>query len=271
MQQLRLKDTVTVRGPNLLGRQSSITFSPIENIGWFWLNDDTHRPIPICATLVSGRTRRITLCLNGTRLEIYEHIGALAWTGLTGVAIRSDRFPPYYGRIGEFWHALQPHCQPVSGEAHWQTPHEAVHVTSDDGQRFIDFLPHTTGTPTLTAVISVDFPGLGRARQRYTLATADVERGFDTHTLGWPPHWYWVSRLAPRILWPHHRHINWPHDNDRQTMLQSILDHRFGDLLGTLSLLGDGSLIAGEVTSHCAGHRLDIQLVRRLSGTLRQL
>ncbi|MBN1778851.1 MAG: UDP-3-O-acyl-N-acetylglucosamine deacetylase [Candidatus Buchananbacteria bacterium] len=271
MKLLQLTEPVTINGPNLLGRKSAITFCPTSCQGWLWENNGNSRSIQITPELVSGKTRRISLNQNGSRLEIFEHIGPMVWTGLTRLIVKANGFTPYFGRVSELWDAIKPHCVATPLEVKWRTTDRVVKLEDEQKDRFVEFRPFLAGTPTLRVTVSIDYAGLGKAEKDYTISLSDLEAGFSAHTLGWPKNLYWLSRLAPPLVWKHHDHINWPQDFNRETILTKVLDHRFIDLLGTLSLLCGEHLIAGEVISHCAGHQLDVKLVKQLAGNLHEI
>ncbi|MFA6383535.1 MAG: hypothetical protein WCX17_03870 [Parcubacteria group bacterium] len=259
MKRLRLSKPVTVSGEDFFGRKAKITFYPCYNPGWHWMCGN--ELIPIASDLVVGDRRRITLGYKKHRLEIYEHIGAIRFTGLDYIAIQSSTWPPYFGRIAEYWEALKPHCVEGDGNIPWIIPRGQIRSTSyKDDSRFVEISPRLFGG--LYAFVKVDMSEIG---SEYVICElpGKLTDFFSAYTLGWPSWLYYPSTLADKILgWSHHERITWQNNNAKEELLKKIALHRVGDLLGALSLISHVDLISGEVISHRGSHKLDVAIVK---------
>lgn len=266
MQLSILTQAVTVTGWDIFGRAAWIRFSPHRSLGWHWAYRPNCEPIPITKELVSNRLKRICLNYQGARLEVFEHIGSLFFTGLTGIVIESSTYPPYHGRPLELWSALKPYIIPFGKKTEWLTLQRPVRAGYDNGRKgYVEFLPHSR--PQLDLTVIIDFPKLGCRECHYVLpTTAALEEIYNARTLptitALPM--YLLMKAAHKLtLWPHHGHVVWPQEMDKNDLLEQIARHRAGDLLGALSLLNHRSGVAGNLVSYCAGHEADVKMIRQ--------
>ncbi len=280
MKLLRLSDPVVVTGKSFIGREMALHFEPTEDLGWHWHPRGANRvPLVIDPTNPTLRgvrkRRRFTLTAHGKKLDVYEHIGALAWTGLTGVVVRlaceeppydfMDSFPPYDGRVAGYWNSLKPYLQQSDERASWVYFNKCF--KSGDQKRYVHFMPLSSidCEPQLQVNITVDFPGIGYHSQQFEIKQSDLEQGFSAHTLGWPPWLYYISRYLPKGIWSHHQHLNWKQEVSNEVLLSRIVAHRFADILGTLSLVTKGVFFSGVIDSYCGGHHHDVGLLYHLA------
>ncbi|MFA5993941.1 MAG: hypothetical protein WC823_03210 [Parcubacteria group bacterium] len=257
---LRLKESVVVSGMDIFGRRSQIKFFPFNLPGWYWRCGS--EIVPITLDIALCNPRRITLKYKDYCLEIYEHIGALRWTGLDGVVIESPRLPPYHGRTGELWHALKPFCRETGEKALWIKPSNVCdEITSREGCRSVSL--ESLDSEGLSISVSIEIEGLGNQVKNCELPMA-LDNVFDAHTLGWPSRLYYFSKLAGIIGWPHHKNIAWAQTSTQEGLLDKISLHRIGDLLGALSLITHDHLVSGRIISHRGGHRLDMDMINKI-------
>jgi hypothetical protein len=261
MKRLRLSKPVTVVGKDILGRKAKTTFYPCHNPGWHWMCEG--ELIPINSKLVVGTRRRITLGYKKYRLEIYEHLGAIRFTGLDYIAVQSSQWPPYFGRIAEFWESLKPHCVDGDGEVPWTEvdgAHRGVYLPNSGHPRSLQITPDLR--EKLDIIVEIDIPEIGHKTITCSLPS-DLSEFFNAYTLGWPSWLYYPSTLANKILdWSHHERITWQKNNINCQLLKKVALHRVADLLGALSLISHVHLISGEVISYRGSHRLDVAIIR---------
>jgi len=115
--------------------------------------------------------------------------------------------------------------------------------------------------------VIIDFPGLGHYNQTFELPDDNLFKMVcSAKTLGWPLWLEPLSRWTPKCLWPHHDKIHWPNQSNTEEALRIIAFHRALDILGVLAAVGAGSgfLLAVDVISICAGHRLDTEMLRQI-------
>lgn len=269
MNPLRLAETVQIDGKDIFGCKAWIKFSPTNTPGWFWRPHSQELPIPITADLVSHKSRRLVLRDKAFFFHIYEHVGCLRWTGLDGVILESTPYPPFHGCAADIWEGLEPHCkQDTSREIAWFTvthPIKSNHISDVD--RYVIFHPHDAQQkPSLRITINVNYPGIGRKKYDYKLKTRSLATVLASTTLGWPPWLYYLSRIGSSLrVWHHHNRINWPQEHSPEEILERVVLHRMGDLLGALSLVNNEGLLAGHILSNCAGHEADAGLVHAIN------
>ncbi len=275
MHPLRLKQSVMIKGRDYFGRPSWIQFIPIEKPGWFWLFDhdlDLDGVIPITPDIVSYHFRRLTLEYGKHRLEIYEHIGPLRWLGLDGVIINSSTWPPYFGRVYEFWEAIKSYCQQDQNrEIPWFTISKAIRYQYNDGRRndYLEIQPFDQ--PHLNIIIISNYPKFGTEEIRECFPIVCPEFAFKAYTQGWPTWIYHLSKFFSLLGWPHHDHIYWPQENKSKRIIHQFAIHRLSDLLGALSLVHPSGFLAANVISYCAGHEADVALIKEAKSLLSPL
>lgn len=259
MDLLELIQPVVVSGRDIFGRKSQITFAPYDFPGWHWKCGN--EVVPINSSIALCNSRRITLVYKEFRLEIYEHIGALRWTGLDGIIIESPKFPPYHGRTKELWDALKPFCQKTGNQGVWVKPLEGCLVIgADDASRKVSFEP-LDGKLIISVILKIK--KLGERVEEYELPML-LEEIFEAHSLGWPPYLYYVSKLAKAFGWPHHENVGWVQKNTADILLEKICRHRLVDLLGALSLVTHEHFLSGRVVSYKGGHAIDLGMINRM-------
>lgn len=260
MKRLILKKRVTVEGRNIFGLRAFIEFSPTHKPGWHWQSKPEGEPLPISAELARNKFRRLVLADGYKQLGVWEHIGSLRFTGLDGIVIKASANPPYFGRPLEFWQELKPWCEPDGNYLPWRKV--AAHRFKRNGSRHMQMYPMRQGKDGLEIDIIIDYPGLGKKDFHFRLPEDDLEPIFEAYTIAFPTWLRWLANL-----WPHRGKINWPKNMPVDDLLTRTAEHRLGDLLGDLSLSVHTGLPSGCIHSRCAGHKLDLDLVKSLRFT----
>lgn len=262
MQHLVLAEPVRLEGLDLFERPARITFHPYPLKGWWWRTPDkVVSSIDITTCRPTAILHCLTLCRRRYWLSIYEHIGALKWTGLTGVVVNSTPLPPYDGRVGDQWGALWPRTTATGQPIWWVTGRDNSGVTIPHAKvqnGFIQYRP--SYFPELQVTIRLNYPQLGSYELVWQSPTNSPTPAFAAYTQGYSQG---LQRLLALLRWAHYGKVNW---NDGSWSAQGLLHqfalHRLADLLGTLSLVTHDKLLAGNIISYGAGHSEDLRLVR---------
>jgi hypothetical protein len=249
--------TVIIHGQDIFGRNARIKFSACEKPGWYWRCGN--EVVPITSDLASYQSRRITLRYKTCVLEIYEHIGALRWTGLDGIIVESPKFPPYFGRVAEIWNTLRPCCKETGDKLSWVRPRETCFHS--EGDRCVYISPN--GLDELIMSIFLDIKGIGLDATTYKMP-GPLDDIFEARALGRPDYFYHISKFLRFWGWPHHESATWKQELSPEELLQKISLHRTTDLLGALSLVTHDQLVSGEVVSIKGGHQIDIGMIKKL-------
>ena len=269
LHRITLTEEVKVTGRDYFGRKAWIKFTPARQNGWWWQYHPQEKPVLITPEIVRYFFRRLTLCHQDYRLQIYEHIGVLRFIGLDGIIISGSAWPPYHGRPYEIWQKLKPRCKVNQlSTIGWQTIAQPLRFNYD--HRRTGFLRITpTNSCCLTADIHCNYPGVGKSELRHSVPTGPIENAFKIKSQGWPPRYYYPSLLLSKIGWPTHYAINWPQTDDPKKVAIHFATHRLIDLLGAFSLLGNPDcLLAADIESECAGHEADLSLVFQANNML---
>jgi hypothetical protein len=281
MKRLILTQPVGLYGPGYfghLGKRGKIAFMPADNFGeWTW-QIDRKRFLQINPRIVDTSTRRLRLIDSeggsDKKFEVYEHTGALRFTGLGNVLVSSSKWPPCFGRTIEQWQALKPACRETSRDLSWYTPKRSfswVYPRKRNGS--VGFTEiHPSAEPKLSLEITCTYPGVGELVQDFTFPNLKLlEEIFAVHTQGWPRKLYWPARVGALLGIPLYRTSNWPQEHASEDLIRLYIYHRALDLLGALSLLCLDGMFAGRVVSHCSGHEADLHVVKAAFPFLRQL
>ena len=265
-----LKKPIRIKGSNFFGFRSELYLRPhsFADKKWRWR---TARKdcIPITPLIAKFSTRRILLVHGSDSLQIFEHIGAVRFTGLIGVEAEVFGFPrclpPYDGCALEIWKAVKPYRishgtvlprYTVSKSVQWTYPEKR-----GGQQAYTRIEPDKSGE--LVVAVFLSFPKYGTHEEVFRFPNdALMESVLAAKTPGLPGYLRPVSRAASLLGWPHHSHIYWPNKADTATLLGDFARHRVLDVLGALSLLCNDGLFSGRVISRCSGHRADIEAVK---------
>ncbi len=265
MHPIRLTKKVIIKGPDFRGLRRELTFYPLESKnGWMWWSRSFL--ISINSAIVDTKVRRVRLCFEGKKLQIFEHLGVLRWFGLCGLSIQSSPWPPYYGRSSEFWQAIKPFCEENKSEdIKWYTIREPVKWTylklRNNQAAFTEIYPNTR--KELKVKIMCSYPGIGAWTDYFSFPNREIlEELCTAYNQCWPPYFYYFSKIASRGRWPHDKTFTLARVRGKQiTILKQFINHRVTDLLGTLSLLCRDGLLSADVTSICSGHEADVNAI----------
>lgn len=278
MNPLVLTEPVQISGPNYYGPNATLTIAPSDEEGWHWQSNGVTRKItPEICSIWGHRLRLRTDARNS--LEIYEHIGPLAWTGLTNVAVScSGRIPPYLA-AGSLWKAVEKKTRVTSDqEIGWITVDRPMRWAYPEvragHESFTEVRP--ARSRELTIELLIDYNGIGSKAGYFCLPSQSGEQALlaalNAPSPGWPPtrrRWF---DLARKLGWPNWGQIAWPQDHDVSQMREIMINHRIQDVLGAFSLLcQSGCLFAGHISSVYSGHMADLQVVKEAFGMLRAL
>lgn len=268
MDSLLLTREVKIVGPDFWGRSGEITFSPskCEWKGWRWKNGASE-PNFIFAQMLHHRARRT--CLQGEKgeMNVFEHVGALRFFGLSQVTIASPKWPPHFGRGWELWQALSPHCERSRVDVPLYGVRRAVRGSYERPrggyEAFTEIKPPTG--PVLRLDITICYPGLGPTSATFEFPDERLlVKVIQAKSQGWPPWLYYPARGAAVLGWPHLDKSAWPEsDKGGARVLDEFLLHRAHDLLGGLSVLCRDGYFVGDVVSVCSGHKADVEAIWR--------
>jgi hypothetical protein len=261
IKRLRLSRQVSIKGFDFFGRKAKITFFPCYNPGWHWMCGN--KLVPINSKLVICDRKRIALRYGKHRLQIYEHIGALRFTGLDFIAVQSSEWSPYFGRVLELWEALKPFCIDTEEKIPWVRLKNKVSASilgRNGNYRSVSLSPMEN---KLEMEVIADFRKFGRStfEFKYPYPLEDV---FQAYTLGWPPYLHDISEILSEVkIWKHHNHMVWL-KNDPSSVIRETARHRAVDILGTISLVAHDALPSGKLVSFRGSHKLDMRVMSKI-------
>ncbi len=264
---------VSIAGPDFWGRKSEITFSPSKLPGWWW-NFRPNEIVEISAQIARKKKSRICLSFHDENLEVFEHIGSIAWLGLRDVIISSSKWPPHFGAVNPLWQRIKPFCkeEELRLPMRWRTITKPVrweYPGLRGGQRgFTEILP--ANKPGLELDISYGYAPFGIKNACFSLPNQKIlETILRFPSQGVSRPMYWASKVASFFGWPHGSTVIWPkHRPAERTMWRFVL-HRTADLLGTLCLLCQKECpFACRVVSHFSGHEADIRAAQMANAFL---
>ncbi len=260
---------VSVHGKSYRGFPSEVRFSASSRTGWFWQPRGECSALPVAVSLARYYRPFGFLYLRhgfGRALPVWEHIGVLAFTGLTGVVVRSSWHPPHFGRVSEFWEALKPHLVETAADATWCRPERRVSWRYPNRDGYTEFAPHPDPCErSLIVRIVSDYRGIGKLEREFVFPR-DVElllEAFTIYSPAYPATWKWpIAKLAARLGWPHLHKMVWPHLQSNEATIVLYFYHRLVDLLGAFSLASHTHLPSGILTSVRAGLEADLRVLQ---------
>lgn len=271
MHPIRLKQKVTVRGPNLwhcdLWRsEGQVIFTPSIDKGWWWKIEGAPAVLIDPAVVdVGSKLRRARLVFGNRKMEVFEHISVLRWLGLCDLLLESTPWPPHFGRPFDFWQAVKPHCQEDSSrEIKWYTVRKTVKWVYPESRRvrgFTEIRPSTD--KRLKLIVTRHYAGLEPRTEEFIFPNQNLlEKLCLVPSQGWPSYLYYPLKTASMFLdWPHLESAVWIRERGREKASWDFLYHGVIDLLGALSLLCRDGLLSADVISFCSGHRADVEAV----------
>lgn len=265
MQAKKLSFQVSMGNQNLFGKDTMITVRPASQRGWHWEYDASKAPVPISANLLSFKKRRLVLRHKKASLNIYEHIGALRWTGLDSIVISSDSWPPYDGRSWELYRSLEIGAKKTNQQIQWCTLDQEISAEYKGSRSgFTKIIPNNL--QSLKIIIVCGYEGLGKDEFIFNFPARDelFEEIFKALAPGWPPRLFYLQKFFSLLGWPHLQKSLWMnHNQDKKWVLRQFALHRATDLLGALSLIHPERLLSGIVISNCSGHWADAEVVKK--------
>jgi UDP-3-O-acyl-N-acetylglucosamine deacetylase len=262
VKRLVLTRPVTVAGRDIWGRRVRLTLEPTEAPGWFWRVGASD--IPLTPNILVHRRQRLTLAHGAATLHIVEHLLALrVVAGVDGVRIVSPAsWLPYDGSAAMFWRALEPALE----EGAELVPRVIDASVTAGGDRRVAYCG--TQGDGLEISVAIDYPGLGATelRQHLPKSGAAAEAIIATKAPGWPPGRRNIARAVASIGWPHLGNAVWPQEQSPAETLALFARHRVLDIAGAVAVLCQpGGILSGRISSECAGHAQDVELVRLLA------
>ena len=270
MKRLRLTGQVLLEGPDYFGRKASIRFTPAPaNVtGWYWKLPNETGFVPINLEYTKYTHRKLSLVHGSMMLHVIEHVTPLRMTGLDGIYVESDSWPPFHGRTLELWEALREHCVPTGEEVSWCT---VKHTTSANYPKNPERETVVSPSSDLSVemLVSIYYKNIGGTNLCVKLPNnlEDAEMYFGAKSQGIPKWLYYPSRYIPRWMFPHrpyHDSITWPQEAGERTITE-FATHRVLDILGALMLLDHQRLPSVRVHSKRSGHFADICALRKVA------
>ena len=257
MDRFVLEAPVDINGRDFWGRKASVRLEPIDVLGWYWQVNGVD--VLLDPTLLASRRSRVSLVHDGRHLEVFEHLGALRFSGLDSVRIVTESsWLPYDGSSLLFWKKCAPLMRPV-GVLERFCVSEQVSVS---GKRSVSYAPRPFDT--LAVDVFVDYPRVGQHRQTWNFPHPSFGQVARVKTQGWPPWRHPFAEVATWLGWPHGDSVVWPQEQDPFLVRRLFARHRALDILGTFSVLcPPGGILTGSIISRCAGHAHDIELVQK--------
>ena len=259
---------VPVTGQCYRGLPSELRFIDSPRCGIYWRPPGESQPLKVDVSIAKYYERFGFLYLRHGRraLPVWEHIGALAWTGLSGVIVESTWHPPHFGRVKEFWEALRPNLVASTEDVSWCRPERTVVWRYPKRDGFTQLDPHLdVREKSLKVRLVSDYKGCGGLEGEFSFP-ADIDvllRAFDAYSPAYPPKWKWrIATAASWLGWPHRHRMTWPHKQPDAATIELFLLHRLADLVGAFSLASHRHLPSGVLTSYCSGFEADIEVLR---------
>ena len=262
MRALKLTETVNVEGRTKTGLlRADLTIRPSLHDGWRWNGNDVSR------VRAERRFREVCLEDGPARFRMFEHVGALFATGLTGIELVPSVRAPRFSRTLELWEKLKPKVVETDQELTFWSTNDlvAAHCGEAGSGRYITIQPNYDGK--LHIKVCIDYPDIGVCEQDYCFPDMELlERVFAARTLG---RWPLEAVVRHLTILPVVRDANWAGafrgETEKARLLRLICDHRALDILGALCLLvPSGGYLSANVTSVRGGHECDVKVVNAI-------
>ena len=269
---LKLRETVTVPGRDVWGRESWIRFSATDKPGWWWKRPD-RKLVQINFDIVKTMPRRIVLESNDYTFHIIEHVIGLSALGLDGVVIECENFkgfrsgcwPPTDGGAKLYWDDIKDHVVRTNETVVYKTLQESIKWKS--GDRSVTIEP--TEYDGIEVWIHVDYPGIDACdfllRLPEDLDTFEKKlipsksQGVLVSIFGWIPSWramytlIWLLNRIHHLLAPRVEVMAWPHLMGANAPLR-FAHHRAYDAVAAIMLMG---MVSCRLLSKKGGHHGD--------------
>lgn len=282
-----LAKPVSITGPGtFLGHaESTLTFEPITQSGWWLDRADLHDSLPIHVSVHNVWTvvRNIVLHCGSVHnyVRMVEHFIALKLgLGLDNCIIHMDSGdPPLFDRSSmDLVEAIE-EAGIISYDrpARYVTVKEPVTVGGSRGD-FLTFLPAENDSRDLVVDCAVDFASaIGKQRIRFLLTKEAFRHGARARTnttLGMMLYCKTVGKIFADVrhlgyttknilIAGPKKYVNEPYLLHEGKSLEAVWHRATLDLLAAVALIDRGRF-AGTVISYKAGHALDVKIVNEL-------
>lgn len=245
---------VTIHGRSFLGKKCSISFLPSDIPGWF-IRTKSGKIIPIDFRIASYKKGRIVLCEKESPLNVYEHLGALRFTGIDNVIIdtHGNAWTPYL-TAGQYLDYFGTALQPTNGYIPTITAkRESCYRSGNALRSLVRIKPLTT----LELRIITQWKGLPLNVEH--ISFNNFSDNFLSEVFMAKPQGLSQRKLPAQIVslfgWPHMKQVAWIDDFDTKAdAAYAWWLHRIQDTLGELSLCDHAALPTGYIISYKSGH-----------------
>ncbi len=256
-----------IKGRNPFGGEAWIKFEPMPNgeRGIFWkipTSKNTFKYVPIDYRIAKiSKLHNIFLQYGNKKLFIYEHIGALRFTGLDSLAISASTWPPYL-TSGSMLKKIMEHAVATDNEIPYLSLVNSYGPLSrrENGlYKFVEIRPTEYGVTELN--VSIDYKKLSvKGKKRETVTDELINEIFSVGPQGVSNILKFISRL---FNLEYHKNVVWPdEEKDLNELRRKFLAHTMVDRLGEISLFSHYMLPSCEIKTQCAGHRLVFEAMK---------
>ncbi len=290
LRQRTIAQPVTVQGPGtFLGKATrTLTFEPTDKEGWWFDRSDLPDTLPVRVSIrnvwTTGQVVSNIVLRSGSPhnyIRLVEHIIALRLgTKIHNLMIRTESGdPPLLTRYGrEILEALDSAgTRELPRPVTYLTVKEKVTLGGANGD-FLTLSPFRGRSPVLNMDCAVSFKtAIGRQRIRYPVNDKNFRYGSEARTNTSLLKMIYCKTVGK--LFADVRNLGYNSENvlvagrfgyfnkpkliHEGKSLEAAWHRSVLDLLAALALIDEGMFI-GDVTSYKAGHRLDVEMVRRL-------
>ena len=274
MKKKTLMGTVIVTGNSFTSNAfASITFTPTKEPGWYLQTKEGL--VPINSRIAYCKKGRIVISAFGTTINVWEHIGALRFMGISNVIVSIPKetkskpyWPPYLGGAGAYYRELRSSIIETDEEiqfikpsinCHWSYPSRRNGFTAVNQDDCFSIKAKSGWTPLQTTEKTIKL--LDENFQ--TLLTNEI---FTARPQGYP-HWaYYVAYCAEIFGWGNFHYISWLKDaksfGQLQQLQQEWENHRLQDVLGAASLAHHDFLPYCRIHTEFGGHQSDVAAIK---------
>lgn len=268
MKQIVLREPMTpIRGKNPFGGEAWIMFEPMPNEekGIFWkipTSKNTHKYVPIDYRIARvSKLHNICLQHSGKKLFIYEHIGALRFTGLDSIAISASTWPPYL-TSGKMFEKIMEYAEITDNEIPYLSflnSYGPLAIREHGLYKYVEIRPETYGITKLN--VSIDYKKLSiKCKGKKIVNEELIGEIFSVGPQGVSNLFKFLSRL---FNLEYHKIVVWPdEEKDSNELQRKFLAHTMVDRLGEISLFSHYMLPSCEIRTQCAGHRLVFEAMK---------
>lgn len=223
--------------------------------------------LPLVLNAVSLKKRRMEARGLGYIIKAVEHWTPLRFL-LPGMTILgTGEELPHFTCSGPLVRALMKEAVPIEVDVPYFTAKESCRWAYPGkragGTGFTAIEP--SKDKKLRIKVTVNFKKFGKMTKECVFPDEKFLRlVLDVPSLGTPSWLEWPARL----LWAHAHNTYWPKSGDNELILETIIMHRFLDILGALALLEspvEGGFPSLNVYSQCSGHLADHHVLKTIN------